>query len=205
MNVTSILSILDNLFPNPPIPLSHVDPFTLLIATLLSARCQDTRVNQVTADLFLIAPTPQELLSISLETLERLIAPCGLHHTKARALKSIAQILVEKFAGTVPQNFQDLESLPGVGHKTASVVMVQAFNIPAFPVDTHIHRLAKRWGLSKGSHVAQTESDLKAIFPENQWKKIHLQMIWYGRTYCTAKKHVIKECPICLLCQDFGP
>jgi endonuclease-3 len=176
---------LNRLYPHPPIPLEHDDPFTLLIAVLLSAQTTDKRVNLVTPALFRRARTPQKMAQLKVEEIQDLIRTCGLAPQKAKAIQGLSAILVEKFEGKVPANFEDLESLPGVGHKTASVVMAQAFGVPAFPVDTHIHRLAKRWGLSSGKSVTQTERDLKKAFPESSWNALHLQMIYYGREHCS--------------------
>ncbi len=192
-----IQAILDELYPNPPIPLDHRDPFTLLIATLLSAQCQDRRVNMVTKNLFARASTPGEMAALPIEELEAIIRPCGLYHTKAKNIRALSKKLLEEFQGRVPNTFEDLESLPGVGHKTASVVMIHAFRREAFPVDTHIHRLAKRWGLSKGKTREQTERDLKRVFAKKDWEKLHLQMIYFGREYCTARGHDPQVCPIC--------
>ena len=198
----AIQKLLNSFFPSPAIPLYHTDPFTLLIAVLLSAQCTDERVNKVTKDLFALASTPKQMASLSIETIEKSIESCGLYRTKAKAISSLSNILVTKFGSKVPSSLEELESLPGVGHKTASVVMIQAFGIPAFPVDTHIHRLAKRWGLSSGKNVEQTEKDLKKVFPKEDWAKIHLQIIYYARAYCPAKAHDIKKCPICLFLQS---
>jgi endonuclease-3 len=192
-----IQNILEQYFPDTPIPLLHKDAYTLLIAVLLSAQCTDERVNQVTPQLFALADTPLKMTTIPLETIQSTIRPCGLSPTKAKAILRTSQILVEQHNSIVPANFEDLEQLPGVGHKTASVVMSQAFGHPAFPVDTHIHRLAYRWGLSNGKNVVQTEKDLKANFPEQIWNKLHLQMIFFGRKYCPARGHDPKQCPIC--------
>ena len=194
-----IEAILDRLFPNPPIPLVHHDPFTLLIAVLLSAQCTDVRVNQVTPALFAKGPSPEAMILLTVEAIEAIIKPCGLFKTKARAIHSLSHLLLSRHQGKVPSTFEELEALPGVGHKTASVVMCQAFQKEAFPVDTHIHRLAKRWGLSDGSSVKQTEIDLKKAFPPTAWHKLHLQMIYYGRAYCPARKHILENCPICSL------
>lgn len=188
---------LDSYFPDPKIPLKHTDPFTLLVATVLSAQATDAKVNEVTPHLFKIAPTPELLAKLSFEEVKEIIKTIGLSNTKAKALIGLSKILVEKWGGRVPKTFADLESLPGVGHKTASVVMVQSFQKPAFPVDTHIHRLAKRWGLSSGKNVEETEKDLKKAFPKKNWGKIHLQMIYFGRTYCKALRHDVNNCPIC--------
>lgn len=196
-----ILEILDHLYPNPPIPLQHKDHFTLLIAVLLSAQCTDVRVNLTTPKLFELASSPQAMMLLPLETIQEIIRPCGLAPTKAKAIKELSKILVESYGGQVPASFEALESLPGVGHKTASVVMAQAFHEPAFPVDTHIHRCAKRWGLSLGKNVSQTEKDLKSIFPKESWIKLHLQIIYFAREHCKATKHITADCPICSLFQ----
>ena len=192
-----IAKTLDELFPQPPIPLKHKDPFTLLISVLLSAQTTDTMVNRVTPTLFKKADTPRKMAKISVDEIREIIKPIGLAPTKAANIHKLSEILVEKHKGKVPANFEDLEALPGVGHKTASVVMAQAFGIPAFPVDTHIHRLAHRWGLSNGKSVVQTEKDLKRIFPEEQWIKLHLQIIYFGRGYCPARNHEPEDCPLC--------
>jgi endonuclease-3 len=192
-----IADILDKLFPETPIPLRHEDPYTLLIAVLLSAQCTDERVNKITPKLFAIADNPFDMIKMTVDEIQQIIRPCGLSQNKAKAIHGLSQQLISKYNGNVPQDFEALEALPGVGHKTASVVMVQAFGIPAFPVDTHIHRLARRWGLSSGKNVKQTENDLKAIFPEEQWAKVHLQMIFFGRKYCPARGHDKTQCPIC--------
>lgn len=189
--------ILDTLFPNPEIPLLHQDAYTLLIAVLLSAQCTDTRVNTVTPALFQLANTPEAMASCEVTDIERIIRPCGLAPTKARAIRNLSQQLIEKHRGRVPRNFAQLESLPGVGHKTASVVMAQAFHHPAFPVDTHIHRCAKRWGLSAGKDVKQTEASLKRLFPRQDWIRRHLQIIYFARRYCPARGHHSARCPIC--------
>jgi endonuclease III len=192
-----ISQLLNDYFPEPAIPLEHSDPYTLLIAVLLSAQCTDKRVNLVTPHLFAQARTPEEMIALTIEKIQAIIRTCGLSQTKARAIWNLSKQLLSKHRGKVPQNFEDLEALPGVGHKTASVVMSQAFHQPAFPVDTHIHRCAKRWGLSKGSSVKQTEADLKKLFPKSQWNRLHLQIIYFARTYCPAKGHKIDKCPIC--------
>lgn len=192
-----IAAILDDLYPRPPIPLGHADPFTLLVAVLLSAQTTDARVNLVTPKLFAKAPTPAKMAKLSAERILGYIKTCGLAPTKAKNVKKLSEILVERHAGVVPQTFEELEALPGVGHKTASVVMAQAFGHPAFPVDTHIHRLAARWGLSNGSNVERTERDLKAVFPEELWNALHLQIIYFGREYCPALGHDLSQCPIC--------
>ena len=192
-----IAKTLDELLPQPPIPLKHKDPFTLLISVLLSAQTTDAMVNRVTPILFKKADTPRKIAKISVDEIREIIKPIGLAPTKAANIHKLSEILVEKHKGKVPETFEDLEALPGVGHKTASVVMAQAFGIPAFPVDTHIHRLAHRWGLSNGKSVVQTEKDLKRIFPENQWNKLHLQIIYFGREYCPARNHEPRDCPLC--------
>ncbi|MEN9448839.1 MAG: hypothetical protein RJA25_2129 [Bacteroidota bacterium] len=192
-----IVHTLNELYPNPPIPLNHKDAYTLLIAVLLSAQCTDVRVNQITPGLFTLADNPLKMSKIPVEKIKEIIRPCGLSPKKSQAISDLSKILIDKYHGTVPPSFHDLEALPGVGHKTASVVMSQAFNVPAFPVDTHIHRLAYRWGLSSGKNVAQTEKDLKQLFPEYLWNILHLQIIYYGREYCPARGHDTKKCVIC--------
>lgn len=192
-----IQQILDELYPNPPIPLFHKDPYTLLIAVLLSAQCTDVRVNITTPNLFGKADTPKKMIQLSVEEIEKIIRPCGLAPKKSKAIHELSKIIIDKHNNKVPKTFEELESLPGVGHKTASVVMAQAFHKPAFPVDTHIHRCAKRWGLSKGKNVEQTEKDLKNLFPKENWIKLHLQIIFFGREYCTARSHNAAACPIC--------
>lgn len=196
-NARFILETLENYFPNPPIPLDHRDPYTLLIAVLLSAQCTDARVNLVTPTLFSCADTPEKMAKQSPKKVEEIIKSCGLGPTKAKAIVQLSKDLIEHHHGHVPDTLEELEKLPGVGHKTASVVLTQAFGKPAFPVDTHIHRCAKRWGLSSGKNVVQTERDLKAAFPEKYWVKLHLQIIYFARAYCTAKKHDATKCPIC--------
>lgn len=198
--VAYILQTLQELYPDPPIPLQHKDPYTLLVAVLLSAQCTDERVNQVTPALWQLADTPQEMAKIPVEKIQAVIRPCGLSPQKSKAIQKLSQILTETYDGQVPQSFAELESLPGVGHKTASVVMSQAFGVPAFPVDTHIHRLAQRWGLSSGKSVAQTEKDLKRLFPETYWNKLHLQIIYYGREHCSARGCDGTVCLICTTC-----
>ncbi|MEZ4746062.1 MAG: endonuclease III [Calditrichia bacterium] len=193
----SIADILNRLYPNPPIPLKHEDAYTLLIAVLLSAQCTDERVNKVTPMLFDRAKTPAKMVTLAVADIQEIIRPCGLSPRKSKAIYELSQILLDKFDGEVPATFEDLEALPGVGHKTASVVMTQAFGVPSFPVDTHIHRLAYRWGLSSGKNVEQTEKDLKAIFSPESWAKLHLQIIYFGREYCPARGHNPQECPIC--------
>jgi endonuclease-3 len=197
-----IESILDELFPNPEIPLNYQDPYTLLIAVLLSAQCTDARVNLVTPHLFQKADAPQKMIDLSVEEIEKIIRPCGLSKAKSRAIWKLSHIILEEFGGEVPKTFEDLESLPGVGHKTASVVMAHAFDIPAFPVDTHIHRCAMRWGLSKGKNVEATEKDLKRLFPKAKWNKLHLQIIHFARKYCPARGHKKEQCPICRFIKD---
>ncbi len=192
-----IARILDEYFPEVPIPLQHKDPYTLLVAVVLSAQCTDKRVNEITPHLFAQADNPHDMCQLPVETIERVIKPCGLAPRKAKAIKELSCILVREYGGAVPASFEALEALPGVGHKTASVVMCQAFNVPAFPVDTHIHRLAWRWGLSEGKNVRQTEADLKKLFPKKMWNKLHLQFIYFGRTYCPARGHDPYQCPIC--------
>lgn len=189
--------ILDELYPEPPIPLQHQDPFTLLVAVLLSAQTTDAQVNKVTPALFTRASTPQAMARLSAEEILGCIRACGLAPTKAKNVKKLAETLVAEHAGEVPRDMEALERLPGVGHKTASVVMSQAFGEPAFAVDTHIHRLAHRWRLSNGKNVEQTERDLKKVFPREEWAHRHLQIIYFGREYCPARGHVVEECPIC--------
>jgi endonuclease-3 len=195
--ISFILETLNELFPNPEIPLEHTSAYTLLIATLLSAQCTDKRVNEVTRILFRKANTPEEMVKLSVEEIEEIIRPCGLGPKKSKAIHGLSQILIERHGGLVPNTFEALEKLPGVGHKTASVVMIQAFEISAFPVDTHIHRLAKRWGLSSGKTVEETEKDLKKAFPQKTWIKLHLQMVLFGRQFCPARGHERALCPIC--------
>lgn len=192
-----VLQRLNELYPETPIPLDHSDPFTLLIAVLLSAQCTDKKVNEVTPGLFAAAPTPQAMAQLSEEQIHNFIRQLGLARTKAKNVRRLAQILLDSHQGQVPRRFDALEALPGVGHKTASVVMAQAFGVPAFPVDTHIHRLAQRWGLSDGSNVARTETDLKRLFPKDQWNRLHLQIIYYGREHCTARGCDGRVCPLC--------
>jgi endonuclease-3 len=192
-----IAKILEGLYPETPIPLEHGDVYTLLVAVLLSAQCTDVRVNQVTPHLFALADNPFAMKDLDVKTIENVIRPCGLSPRKSQAISELSKILVEQYAGQVPQDWQALEALPGVGHKTASVVMSQGFGVPAFPVDTHIHRLAWRWGLSDGKNVENTERDLKALFPEAIWNKLHLQIIFFGREYCPARGHDPLKCPVC--------
>ena len=191
---------LAELYPNPPIPLDHSNPFTLLVAVLLSAQCTDERVNQVTPKLFRRARSAKKMTTVPVEDILEIIRPCGLSPTKSKAIAKLSEILVEQYGGKVPQDMEALESLPGVGHKTASVVMAQAFGVPAFPVDTHIHRLAQRWGLTNGKNVKQTEADLKKLFPEESWNKLHLQIIFYGREFCSARGCDGRVCEICTTC-----
>lgn len=189
--------ILDDLYPQPPIPLSHRDPYTLLVAVLLSAQCTDVRVNEVTPSLFARAGNPRDMAAVDVREIRSIIRPCGLSPQKSKAIKELSKILMERHGGQVPKTFEDLEELPGVGHKTASVVMAQAFGVPAFPVDTHIHRLASRWSLSSGKNVERTERDLKAVFPEQRWNALHLQIIYFGREHCPARGHDLSRCRIC--------
>ena len=192
-----IMQRLDQYYPETPVPLDHHDPFTLLIAVLLSAQCTDKKVNEVTPKLFAAGPDPQTMAALGEAEILSFIRQLGLAKTKAKNIKKLAQLLLDRHEGHVPQSFEALEALPGVGHKTASVVMSQAFGVPAFPVDTHIHRLAQRWGLSNGDNVKQTERDLKALFPKENWNKLHLQIIFYGREFCTARGCNGKICPLC--------
>jgi len=192
-----IRRILDEFYPTLEIALQHRDPFTLLVAVLLSAQCTDVKVNQITPKLFARASTPEQMLKLPVKVIERIIRPCGLAPQKSKAIAGLSRILLADHGGKVPQTFEELEALPGVGHKTASVVMVQAFGKPAFPVDTHIHRLAARWGLSRGKNVEQTERDLKKLFPEESWGRVHLQVIYFGREHCPARGHDLASCPIC--------
>lgn len=192
-----LLERLGELYPDPPIPLAHQDEFTLLVAVLLSAQCTDKKVNEVTPALFEVAGTPERMMELGEEAILQIIRPLGLSKQKAKALAGLSRILVEQHDSEVPRTFVELEALPGVGHKTASVVMSQAFGIPAFPVDTHIHRLAQRWGLSSGKSVVQTERDLKKLFPESTWNDVHLQIIFYGREHCTARGCDGTRCGLC--------
>ena len=198
--VTFIDRRLAELYPKPPVPLDHSDPFTLLIAVLLSAQCTDERVNQVTPGLFAAADTPETMAELSVEAIRSIIRPCGLSPQKSKAIKGLSQILIAQHDAQVPRTFEALEALPGVGHKTAGVVMAQAWGHPAFPVDTHIHRLAQRWGLTRGRNVVETERDLKRVFPESRWNDLHLQIIFYGREYCTARGCDGRVCEICTTC-----
>ena len=191
------MSILDELFPHPEIPLHHKDPYTLLIAVLLSARCTDARVNLITPKLFAKADTPQKMIQLTPEKIKAIIQPCGLGRQKAKAIWSLSKDLIENHEGKVPQSFVELEALAGIGHKSASVVMSHAFQQPAFPVDTHIHRCARRWHLSQGKTVKETEKKLKRLFPKSKWNKLHLQIIYFARKYCPARGHKQEQCPIC--------
>ncbi len=192
-----ILRRLGELYPDPPIPLDHTDPFTLLVAVVLSAQCTDKKVNEVTPALFAVGGTPPTMAAMGEAAILEIIRPLGLSRQKAKALAKLSQQLIDEFGSQVPGTFEQLESLPGVGHKTASVVMTQAFGVPAFPVDTHIHRLAQRWGLSRGQSVVQTERDLKKAFPVQSWVKLHLQLIYYGREHCTARGCDGTRCELC--------
>ncbi len=192
-----VLKKLQKLYPETPVPLDHTDAYTLLIAVLLSAQCTDERVNQVTPFLFKKANKPQDMVRLSVDEIQAIIRPCGLSPRKSKAIHRLSEMILECHDGEVPESFEELEKMPGVGHKTASVVMSQAFGHPAFPVDTHIHRLAQRWGLTNGKNVVQTESDLKKIFPKDKWNKLHLQIIFYGREYCKARTCFGITCPIC--------
>lgn len=198
--VTLVFDTLNAHYPETPVPLDHKDPYTLLVAVLLSAQCTDERVNKITPALWALADNPYAMRNIPVEAIREVIKPCGLSPRKSAAIKELSAILVDKHHGEVPQNFEDLEALPGVGHKTAGVVMAQAFGVPAFPVDTHIHRLAQRWGLSSGKNVSQTEKDLKRLFPKESWNSLHLQFIFYGREFCTARGCDGTICPLCREC-----
>jgi len=198
--VEYIISYLDNIYPDTPIPLTHKNHYELLIAVLLSAQCTDERVNQVTPSLFSLANNPDMMIKLNSKKIYEIIKPCGLGPKKSKAIYDLSNILVREYNSQVPESFEALESLPGVGHKTASVVMSQGFGHPAFPVDTHIHRLAQRWGLTNGKNVSQTEKDLKRLFPIENWNKLHLQIIFYGREYCTARGCDGTKCPICKAC-----
>ncbi len=198
--VDFILRRLDELYPPQPIPLDHKDPYTLLVAVLLSAQCTDERVNQVTPALFALADNPADMAQQSVDDIREIIRPCGLSPQKSKAIKRLSEILLADYNGQVPEDMEALETLPGVGHKTASVVMSQAFGVPAFPVDTHIHRLAQRWGLTNGKSVAQTEKDLKRLFPKDRWNALHLQIIYYGREFCSARGCDGTVCEICTTC-----
>ena len=192
-----VVQYLENLYPKTPVPLDHKDAYTLLVAVLLSAQCTDVRVNQVTPGLFKLADNPVDMAKKRVETIRKIIKPCGLSPRKSKAISELSKILIREHGGEVPADMEALEALPGVGHKTASVVMSQAFGVPAFPVDTHIHRLAQRWKLTSGKNVVQTEKDLKRLFPKEFWNKLHLQIIFYGREYCTARGCDGRDCPLC--------
>lgn len=193
---------LAELYPNPPIPLDHKDSYTLLVAVLLSAQCTDVRVNQVTPSLFAVADNPADMQKVSVEEIQEIIRPCGLSPMKSKGISGLSRIIMEEHGGEVPADMAALEKLPGVGHKTASVVMSQAFGVPAFPIDTHIHRLAQRWGLSSGKNVTETEKDLKRLFPKETWNDLHLQIIYYGREHCSARGC---DGTICEICQTVYP
>ena len=192
-----IQSMLEELYPETPVPLDHGTPFQLLVAVLMSAQTTDLKVNQVTPELFKQGPTPEKMAELEVSTIQSLIREVGLAPTKAKNIRRLSELLLERHQGEIPNTFEDLEALPGVGHKTAGVVLAQAFGIPAFPVDTHIHRLAARWGLSNGKNVDQTEKDLKAVFPKESWNDLHLQIFFFGREYCPARYHDLSQCPIC--------
>ena len=192
-----IQSMLEELYPETPVPLDHESPFQLLVAVLMSAQTTDLKVNQVTPALFKQGPTPEKMAQLEVATIQSLIREVGLAPTKAKNIRRLSELLIERHQGNIPNTFEELEALPGVGHKTAGVVLAQAFNIPAFPVDTHIHRLAARWGLSNGKNVDKTEKDLKAVFPKDAWNDLHLQIIFFGREYCPARFHDLSQCPIC--------
>jgi len=195
--VSFVTKTLESLYPKTPVPLDHKDPYTLLVAVLLSAQCTDKKVNEITPLLFDKADNPIDMIKLTVEEIKSIIRPCGLSPMKSKGIHGLSKILLEEHDGKVPASFEALERLPAVGHKTASVVMAQAFGVPAFPVDTHIHRLAYRWGLSTGKNVKQTEKDLKRLFDESLWNKLHLQIIFFGREYCPAKNHNPLACPIC--------
>lgn len=195
--VNFVLEELGNRYPEPPVPLDHKDPYTLLIAVLLSAQCTDERVNKITPKLFARADNPYDMVKMTREEIQDIIRPCGLSPMKSKGIYGLSQILIDKYEGEVPEDMAALEELPAVGHKTASVVMIQAFNTPAFPVDTHIHRLLTRWTLTTGKSVAQTEKDAKRLFPIETWIKLHLQIIYFGREFCPARGHIPQDCPIC--------
>lgn len=194
---TRIQIILDELYPQPAIPLQHRDPYTLLVAVLLSAQCTDVRVNQVTPQLWALADNPRDMAQQRVDEVRAIIRPCGLSPQKSKAIVQLSQLLVERHGGQVPCDHAALQDLPGVGNKTAQVVMAQAFGVPSFPVDTHIHRLATRWGLTSGKNVLQTERDCRRLFPRQHWNKLHLQIIWFGREHCPALRHQASTCPIC--------
>jgi endonuclease-3 len=198
--VAYILNELEALYPEVPVPLNHTDPYTLLVAVLLSAQCTDERVNKITPALWQLADNPFDMAKVAVEDIKAIIRPCGLSPKKSKAISVLSGMLVDKYEGTVPEDLAALEELPGVGHKTASVVMSQAFGVPAFAVDTHVHRLAQRWGLTNGKNVVQTEKDLKRLFPIESWSKLHLQIIFYGREFCTARGCDGTICPMCTTC-----
>jgi len=195
--VEIIIKELNKLYPSPPIPLDHINAFTLLVAVVLSAQSTDKKVNELTKELFKVANTPKEMEAIGIQGIYKYIQQLGLSNQKSKNIYNLSKILIKKYKNKVPNTFEELESLPGVGHKTASVIMSQVFKIPSFPIDTHIHRLSQRWGLSKGNSVVQTEKDLKKIFPISEWNKLHLQIIFYGREYCTARGCDGTKCPMC--------
>lgn len=195
--VDFILNTLEQYYPETPIPLNHTDAYTLLVSVLLSAQCTDERVNQITPHLFAKANNPADMLKLSVEEIQEIIRPCGLSPMKSKGIYGLSKIIMEQHGGEVPESFEALEAMPAVGHKTASVVMSQAFGVPAFPVDTHIHRLAYRWRLSAARNVEETERDLKRLIPKEKWNKAHLQIIFMGREYCPARGHVIENCPVC--------
>ena len=192
-----VVSTLEEIYPEVPVPLDHYSPYTLLVAVLLSAQCTDERVNKITPDLFAVADNPFDMAKVPVEDIKEIIRPCGLSPMKSKGISGLSKILVEKYNGQVPEDMEALEKLPAVGHKTASVVMSQAFGVPSFPVDTHIHRLIYRWGLSTGKNVVQTEKDCKRLFDKELWNRLHLQIIFFGRQYCPARGHNPYECPIC--------
>jgi endonuclease-3 len=192
-----IQKMLEDMYPETPVPLDHETPFQLLVAVLMSAQTTDLKVNQVTPELFKQGPTPERMAALEVAQIQSMIREVGLAPTKAKNIKRLSELLLERYQGTIPNTFEELEALPGVGHKTAGVVLAQAFGIPAFPIDTHIHRLAARWGLSNGRNVDQTEKDLKAVFPKDAWNDLHLQIIFFGREYCPARYHDLSQCPIC--------
>lgn len=202
--VDFIINKLEGLYPNPTIPLDHTDAYSMLIAVLLSAQCTDKRVNTITPLLFERAKTPKQMIKLSVEEIADIIRPCGLAPAKSKAIHRLSELLLEKHKGEVPNTFEELEALPGVGHKTASVVMTQVFGVPAFPVDTHIHRLMTRWKLTNGKSVEQTEADAKRLFPEEKWDKLHLQIIYFGREFCPARGHDDTVCPICSVVNKKG-
>ena len=195
--VQFIIDTLEQYYPETPIPLNHTDPYTLLVSVLLSAQCTDERVNQITPHLFAKANNPADMLKLSVEEIQQIIRPCGLSPMKSKGIYGLSQMIMDLHNGEVPQSFEALEAMPAVGHKTASVVMSQAFGVPAFPVDTHIHRLAYRWRLSAAKSVEETERDLKRLIPKDRWNKAHLQIIFMGREFCPARGHIIEKCPVC--------